>query len=114
MRWLRRLFTRSPRQQPDTALWLYVQCDRCGEALSVRADRRYDLASEMRDPGEAGPAYVMHKDIVGDRCFQRIAVTLGFDGRLRIVERQIRGGQFLSEEAYQAALKPGAQPEQDG
>lgn len=114
MRWLRRLFTRSPRQQPDTALWFYVQCDRCGEALSVRADRRYDLASEMRDPGEAGSAYVMHKDIVGQRCFQRIAVTLGFDSRLRIVERQIRGGQFLTEQAYQAASKPSAQQEPDG
>lgn len=114
MRWLRRLFTRSPRPEPDTALWLYVQCDHCGEALSVRADRRYDLASEMRDPGEAGPAYVMHKDVVGDRCFRRIAVTLGFDSRLHIVERQIRGGRFLDEQAYQAASQPGAHPEQDG
>ena len=114
MWWLRRLFARSPRREADNALWLYVQCDRCGEALSVRADRRYDLASEMRDPGETGPAYVMHKDIVGNRCFQRIAVTLGFDRRLRIVEHQIRGGQFLTEQAYQAAAKPGAQQERDG
>lgn len=114
MRWLRRLLMRSPRQVPDTALWFYVQCDRCGEALSIRADRRYDLASEMRDPGEAGPAYVMHKDIVGNRCFRRIAVTLGFDSRLRIVERQIRGGQFLTEQAYQAVLRPSAQQERDG
>jgi hypothetical protein len=103
MRWLKRFFAPRRRQEPDTALWIYVRCQRCGEAIRIRADRRYDLVSEMRDPGEVGPAYTVHKDIVGARCFQRIAVQLAFDPRLQLVEREIQGGQFLTEQEYQAA-----------
>jgi hypothetical protein len=105
MRWLARLFGRRSHQASDTALWIYVRCQRCGEAIRVRADLRYDLVSEMRDPGEEGPAYTMHKDIVGARCFQRIAVDLGFDHRRQIVDRQITGGEFLTEEAYRLSLE---------
>lgn len=103
MRWFRRLFTRWPRSASPPALWLYVACSRCGETIRVRADRRYDLVSEMRDPGEAGPAYTLHKDIVGTRCFQRIAVDVAFDQRLQVIERRISGGRWLSEEEYQAS-----------
>jgi hypothetical protein len=102
MRWLTRLFTRRPRAESLSALWIYVACSRCGEAIRVRADRRYDLVSEMRDPGEAGPAYTLHKDIVGSHCFQRIAVDVAFDQRLEIIERRISGGRWLTEEEYRA------------
>ena len=103
MRWLTRLFARRPRSESPPPLWLYVACNRCGETIRVRADRRYDLVSEMRDPGEAGPAYTLHKDIVGTRCFQRIAVDVELDQRLHIIERRISGGRWLTEEEYQAA-----------
>src|SRR5262249_39537217 len=100
-----------------TALWIYVACGRCGEAIRVRADRRYDLVSEMRDPGESGPAYTLHKDIVGVRCFQRIAVELAFDQRLQTTERHIRGGRWLTGEEYSAATgasTPAPSPESGG
>lgn len=102
MRWFKRLslFISRSRQPGDTALWLYVRCNRCGEVIPVRVDRRYDLASEWREPGEPGPAYTMHKDIVGDRCFQRIGVDVGFDASFMIVEQRIHGGAFLTEETY--------------
>ena len=110
MQWLKRLFTRRPREAANTALWVYVRCRRCGEAIQIRADRRYDLASEWRNPGEPGPAYTMHKDIVGDRCFQRISIDIGFDARFRIVEQQIEGGEFLTAEAYAAAVAASSSP----
>lgn len=105
MRWLKQLFTRRSRASSNYALWVYVRCQHCGEAISIRADRRYDLASEWREPGEEGPAYTMHKDIVGERCFQRISVDVGFDARLQIVQQQITGGDFLTAEAYAAAIE---------
>jgi hypothetical protein len=71
----------------------------------LRGGGRYDLASEMRDPGEEGSAYTMHNDIVGARCFQRIAVDLGFDHRPQIVDQQITGGEFLTEETYRLSLE---------
>ena len=106
MWWLRRLFSRSPRQEADNALWLHVACDRCGEVIRVRVDRRYDVASNLLDPGETGPAYTMHKDVVGDRCFRRIGVTLGFDRRMNIVESQIRGGRLQTEGPSEADATP--------
>jgi hypothetical protein len=117
MRWLTRLLTRRPRSESPPALWIYVACSRCGEAMRVRADRRYDLVSEMRDPGEVGPAYTLHKDIVGAQCFQRIAVDVAFDQRLQVIERRISGGRWLTEEEYHAHTTPaeisgpGASPE---
>ena len=97
MWWLRRLFFQPQGEEAENALWLHVQCDRCGEIIDVRVDRRYDLASNMLDPGEEGSAYTMHKDVVGDRCFRRISVTLGFDRRMNVVEQDIRGGRLHGE-----------------
>jgi hypothetical protein len=113
MWWLRRLFARPARQEADNALWLHLICDRCGEAIRVRVDRRYDVASNLLDPGEEGPAYIVHKDVVGDRCFQRISVTLGFDRRMQIVERQIRGGRLQTEAEFEAAGRPQPPPDSD-
>ncbi len=104
MQWLTRLFGSGRRPAPDTALWLHVRCKRCGEAIRIRVDRRYDVASEWRAPGEAGPAYTMHKDIVGKRCFQRIAVDIGFDARMQIVEHHITGGDLLTADEYAALI----------
>jgi hypothetical protein len=110
MRWLRRSFTRPSRQDSATALWIYVVCGRCEEAIRVRVDRRYDLVSEMRDPGESGPAYTLHKDIVGRRCFQRIAVDVAFDQRRQMTERHISGGRWLTEEEYRSTTRASAPP----
>ena len=74
--------------------------------MQVRADRRYDVVSEMREPGEPGPAYTLHKDIVGSRCFQRIAVDLALDHRLQVVEHRVTGGSWLTPAEYQAAMAP--------
>ena len=106
MGWLRRLFSRSPGREADNALWLYVQCDRCGEVIDVRVDRRYDLASNLLDPGEEGPAYTVHKDVVGDQCFRRISVTLGFDRRFNVVEQDIQGGRLQSESESEDTTNP--------
>ena len=102
MRWLTRLFKRQSHTESASALWIYVACGRCGEAIRIRADRRYDLVSEMRDSGEAGHAYTLHKDIVGAHCFQRLTVDVEFDQRLQVIERRISGGRWLTEEEYQA------------
>ena len=106
MWWLRRLFSRSPGREAGNALWLHVRCDRCGEVIDVRVDRRYDLASNLLDPGEEGPAYTVHKDVVGDRCFRRISVTLGFDRRFNVVEQDIQGGRLQSGSESDTAADP--------
>jgi hypothetical protein len=38
MRWLTRLFAHRVRPGSNAALWMYVRCSRCGEAIRIRAD----------------------------------------------------------------------------
>jgi len=66
----------------------------------------------MRDPGEVGPAYTLHKDIVGTQCFQRIAVDVEFDQRLQVIERRISGGRWLTEEEYRAITTAASPPQE--
>jgi len=92
------LFT--PQRGRDAyAYWLYVQCDRCGEKIRSRVDLRNDLSIRYGE-SERDTVYFCHKTIMGSgRCFQQIEVDLTFDGRRRLVDRQIRGGKFIGEEA---------------
>jgi len=94
---IRELFGRgAPEGDPD-AIWLYVQCGRCGAPVAVRADRRYDL-----NPDEAGEGYRLVKEIMDDRCFRLMRAEVRLDAQYRVVERTIEGGRFLSAEEYHA------------
>lgn len=86
---------RIPGEDPD-AIWLYVQCGRCGAPVAVRADRRYDL-----NPDEAGAGSVLVKEIMDDRCFQLMRAEVRLDAQGRVVERTLEGGRFLTPEEYQ-------------
>ncbi len=81
----------------DNAYWLYVRCNRCGEAIKTRIDTRNDLS--LQDDG----SYTARKVLTGNRhCFERIDVTLTFDSQRRVTDREINRGVFISAEEYQA------------
>ena len=87
------------------AYWVYVQCAKCGEALKVRVDRRYDLMQEFGD-GERVAGYSLHKDIMGSgRCFQMIRVDQELDAGYRIKKQQISNGRFLTPAEYETMAK---------
>ncbi len=86
----------------SSAYWLYVQCARCGEALKVRVDRRWDLMQEFGDQDRVS-GYSLHKDIVGSRrCFQVIHVDQDLDASGRVTTQRITDGKFLSQQEYEA------------
>lgn len=93
----------APREARDRyAWWLYVQCDRCGEKLRTRIDLRNDLSVQYGEV-DGKVTYFCRKTLTGSgRCFQPIEAGLTFDAGRRLIERQIRGGRFLSEEEYLA------------
>ena len=92
------------------AFWLYVRCRRCGEAIRARVDRNQDLAPDL-ESGDPPDSYLAHKEIMGRNptCFQRIGVDLTFDASKRESGREIRGGEFITREDYEAA-SAGAAP----
>jgi len=85
------------------ALWVYVRCDKCGEAIKTRLDLSHDLTPNYSAEGRVTD-YVVRKVLIGSqRCFEPIEVKLTFDPQRRVISREIDGGQFISREEYEGA-----------
>ena len=93
------LFT--PQGSPDEkAYWIYVQCGECSEKIRARIDLYNDLSIEYGEDGEKD-IYICRKTILGKaRCFRRLEVTLTFDSRRKLLDREIAGGAFISAEDF--------------
>ena len=77
----------------DSALWLYVRCNKCGARARVRVSLANDLSME-----EDG--YILRKEIMDNRCFQLMHAELRFDERRRVISRMVTGGEFISAEEW--------------
>jgi len=72
-----------------------VTCGRCGEVLRTRINPGADLSPDY-DEGENVTAYYCRKVLIGKQhCFQPIEVTLKFDARHQLTDKQIAGGKFV-------------------
>ena len=82
----------------DEGYYIYVRCHRCGEVIKTRLNLQRDLS--YSDEG----GFVVHKTLVGNQlCFERIEVTLIFNERRQLVDRQISRGEFITAEEFAAA-----------
>jgi DNA-directed RNA polymerase subunit RPC12/RpoP len=93
---LRRLFGgRGERPYVDkTGLYFYVQCEHCGSKVKLRADKQHDL--NQREGG-----FVWHKTVVDPRCFKHIPVVVTMDQNYQVINLEIEGGRFISEDEYE-------------
>lgn len=83
----------------DGAMRVYVRCNACKEALMTRIDLRNDLSLADDD------SYLTRKVIIGNAgCYRPIEVTLHFDSRRSITEKEITGGTFITAEEYEAEI----------
>jgi len=88
----------SGRETGDEGYYIYVRCRRCGEVIKTRLNLQGDLS--YSDEG----GYVVHKTLVGNQlCFERIEVTLTFNERRQLVDREISRGEFITAEDFAAA-----------
>jgi len=72
-----------------------VQCHRCGEVLHGRANLNSEMSIEYDDQGNTS-GYRVRKVLVGkDRCFQQIDVTLTFDAKRKLVNKDVFGGKWV-------------------
>jgi len=94
------MFTSSGKQD-DVSYWFTVQCNRCGEQIRARVDKRNDPSINYDENGKA--TYFCRKVIMGDQlCFQQIEVELTFDQNRNLIDRQIKGGKFVEQASPQA------------
>ncbi len=95
----------SPPRQADRALYLSVQCDRCGEKLRARVDAWNELTPEFDGKSDDPVSYHCRKVLVGEKlCFQQIELTLEFDRNHKLVNQEIHGGKFIDQAEFN---KPG-------
>ena len=104
MGFLKKLFGGSeskgqPQKAPEDTqgVYFYVQCDRCGTPVRLRADKQYDL---INDDG----GFIWHKTIVDNRCFRPMPTVVHLNGSYQMVSHEITGGHYIDQEEYEALL----------
>ncbi|RIK20177.1 MAG: hypothetical protein DCC51_07840 [Anaerolineae bacterium] len=80
-------------------IYFYVQCDRCGAPVRLRADKQYDLINESG-------GYVWHKTIVDSRCFRPMPTVVYLNSAYEVTSHEITGGRYITREEYEALLTP--------
>lgn len=105
MSFLRKLFSGGNPAMPKTAdssdpnaLWLYVQCGKCGAPVAIRVDTRNDISIDYETGGRH-----LRKEIMDSTCFQLMYADVRFDGNGKIVEQSIERGKFLTRDEYETA-----------
>jgi hypothetical protein len=83
------------------AIWIVVQCNRCGEVIRTRINLFNDLSIDYGEDGVA--TYYCRKELIGEGtaerpCFQRVAVELTFDANRKLIGKEISGGKFVEGE----------------
>jgi hypothetical protein len=84
----------------ESVSWIYVRCSRCGENIRSRVNHAHDLSVNYGER-DFDTTYFTRKVLVGDqRCYQLIEVELTFNHRHQIIDRRIKGGEFINEADY--------------
>jgi hypothetical protein len=82
------------------AMYIYVRCQKCGEKVRLRMDRRFDLEQEFGETLVSG--YVANKDIMGRKCYNLIRVHIEYDQYFRPKSHEVTGGQLITKAEYEA------------
>ena len=110
---LDRLFGRSgpKREAPvsdQNAFYYFVRCEKCGEVIRVRLDRRSDFEQQFDESGgDAVVGYRVRKEVMGSgNCFKMMRVEVLFDRGYRETEKSVRGGTFVTKADYDQSKTP--------
>jgi hypothetical protein len=99
MSFFKNLFGGGAKSDSDAnALWLYVQCSKCGAPVAIRVDTRNDISVDY----ETGGKY-LRKEIMDSTCFQLMYADVQFDGTGKIMEQTVQGGKFLTRDEFDTA-----------
>ena len=98
MGFLKKLFGGSENKNSSAksgqGLFLYVQCDRCGDKVRLFIHREHEL-------NRTASGYVWHKTIIDNKCFQPITTVVNFDNSYNISQSEIDGGHYISLEEFE-------------
>lgn len=90
------------------ALRLAVKCAKCGEIITTRIEKAYELEAEYdlchgrqaeeeddeaREPRPSG--FVLHKEMIGANCQNLIQVEMHLDAQRGMISRSVEGGELV-------------------
>jgi hypothetical protein len=82
-------------------LHIYVKCDKCGEKIHVRANKRTDVSQEYADGGDTAVP-TLHKEILGSGCQNLMYVHLTLDAAYRVVASDAQRCTVITQADYEA------------
>jgi hypothetical protein len=102
MEWLNKLFSKDSSHSKSggddpNALWVFVQCSRCGTPLAVRIDRRNEISRDYESGG-----MILRKEMMDSVCFQLMNAELHFDDQGNVRAQNVEHGKFLTPEEYES------------
>jgi hypothetical protein len=105
---LDRLFGRGGRKDDAStsdanAIYYFVRCDKCGEAIRIRLGRQSDLAQEFEGEGDYPTGHSVSKDVMGRKCFKMMHLEVRYDKGYRETSRELTGGTFITRQEYEQA-----------
>jgi hypothetical protein len=91
----------SPSPKTDRAMYLYVQCSKCGEKLRARVDIWNELTPEFDGKSDDPAFYHTRKVLIGEKlCYQPIELRLKFDKNHKLIEKNIMGGKYIDQAEF--------------
>ncbi|HPT83753.1 MAG TPA: hypothetical protein PLM25_07675, partial [Limnochordia bacterium] len=89
------------RREGKTAVWIYVQCGKCGEKIPVRLRTTSELQRREGPDAQLGPGmFFVRKTIVGSQCYQRIEAAVEFDFKYDVVDSKVVNGRLITYEEF--------------
>jgi len=82
-------------------LHIYVRCDKCGEKIHIRANRRTDVTQEYGEGGDRATT-MLHKEILGGRCQNLMYAHLTLDSAYKVVGSQMERCTLITREEFEA------------
>jgi hypothetical protein len=99
---LANLFGGGSSSDEDRFLTVYVLSHRCREPIEIRVDMHNEVSRTDDDDG-----FYVRKVIHtsgANRCFDQVELELWLDAKRNVINRDVQGGRWLTEDEYAEAL----------
>jgi hypothetical protein len=89
----KKLFGEGSTSDSSEGFFLNVRCSACGEEFHLFINSSTDLLQDFDEQG--GVSYTLKKEIIGGQCKNLIRVKMEFDGRRKLLAKEIENGEFI-------------------
>ena len=92
---LKIFFTAPAYSSTSNFITFNIQCNRCGEEITVNVRRSSDISRLYEEEGPAGSAFLLRKEILGKKCNNLIYLTAYFGASYNLISSEISGGKII-------------------